>query len=407
MHPAPSAAPTPTLPDLNDTRIAFAHMSDGDLWRAEQLFKVIGNAHVTAVCSALTKVALALHLPINALVKATIFRQFCGGETIEESLHTATALARQRVGTILDHSVEGQESEAALDHNVNEVLRTISVASTRADIPFCVFKPTGLARFALLEVVAQGRYYEADSNIAATPLLAEWRQAEARMEKICEAAHSAGVRVLVDAEESWVQPAVDALAERMMLRYNRDRAIIFNTVQLYRHDRLAYLQQAYADAESKGYHLGLKLVRGAYMEKERARARELGYQDPIQPDKAASDRDYDLALHYCAERLHRSSLCVGTHNEASTLLMASLMAELGLARNDDRVWFAQLLGMSDTISYNMSAAGFNVAKYVPYGPVREVLPYLLRRANENTSARGQSGRELTLLRTERMRRAKR
>ncbi len=396
----PSTARTAqTLPDLGDTRIAFAHMSDADLWRAQQLFRIIGNPTITSVGSWVTKAALALRLPIKAPIKATIFKQFVGGETIDECLSTAKRLAQSSVGTILDHSVEGQEDEDTLDHTVEEILRTIAVAKTRKDIPFCVFKPTGISRFALLEKKSAGTL-TADEQT-------EWARVEARMLRLCQAAFDAGVPILVDAEESWIQPAIDALAERMMERFNRERAIVFNTVQHYRHDRLAYLRVSLTKAEQGRYHLGVKLVRGAYMEKERARAAEKNHPDPIQKDKAASDADYDAALRLCAEHLDRISVCVGTHNEASTLLMARLLAERGLPKNDPRVWFAQLLGMSDNISYNMAAAGYNVAKYVPYGPVREVMPYLLRRANENTSARGQTGRELGLILAEMRRRKKR
>lgn len=387
----PTAPPkeTSTLPDLGDTRTAFAHMSDGDLWRAQQLFRIIGNPTITSVGSWFTKAALALRLPIKGAVKATIFKQFCGGETIEESLATAQRLAKSGIGTILDHSVEGQEDEDTLDHTVAEILRTITVAGQRTDIPFCVFKPTGISRFALLESKSAGALTPEETT--------EWQRVEARMERICGAAHAAGVPVLVDAEESWIQSAIDDLAERMMRRYNGERAVIFNTIQLYRHDRLTYLRQALATAQQAGYHLGVKLVRGAYMEKERARAADKGYRDPIQPDKGASDRDYDAALRFCMEHIDRMAVVAGTHNEKSTLLLAELLRGKGLAANDRRIWFSQLLGMSDNISYNMAAAGFNVAKYVPYGPVREVLPYLIRRANENTSARGQTGRELGLL----------
>lgn len=395
-----------TLPDLGDTRIAFAHMSDSDLWRAQQLFRIIGNPVITGVGSWLTKAALALHLPIKAPIKATIFKQFVGGETIEECLRTSERLAKSRVGTILDHSVEGQEDEDTLDHTVEEILRTIAVAKTHKEVPFSVFKPTGISRFALLEKKSLGSLTPDEQT--------EWTRVEARMLRLCQAAHDAGVPILVDAEESWIQPAIDELVERMMERFNMERAIVYNTLQHYRHDRLDFLRASFAKAEKGNYHLGVKLVRGAYMEKERARAAEKGYRDPIQPDKAASDRDYDAALRFCAEHFGDPGMngrpairvCVGTHNEASNLLMARLMAERGLPKNDTRVWFAQLLGMSDNISYNMASAGYNVAKYVPYGPVREVLPYLIRRANENTSARGQTGRELGLILAEMRRRKK-
>lgn len=392
---APSAA---ALPDLSDTRIAFAHKSDGALRQAYWLFLVIGNPTVSAVGQWLTQVALALRLPITGLIKATIFRQFCGGETITESLATAEVLARSGVGTILDHSVEGQDDEAALDDTVTEVLRTIAVAKDRGDIPFCVFKPTGISRTELLaDISAAGTAINADEEW-------EWQRVQKRMERLCKAAHDADVPLLVDAEESWLQPAIDALVDSMMAKYNRTRAIVYNTAQLYRHDRLAFLKASHAKALAGGYHIGMKLVRGAYMEKERERAAEKGYPSPIHTDKAAVDRDYDAAIVYCLEHVDRIAFMAGTHNEQSCLLLARLMNERGIAHSDVRICFAQLLGMSDNISYNLAAAHYRVAKYVPYGPVREVLPYLIRRAAENTSVKGQTGRELGLIAGERKRR---
>jgi proline dehydrogenase len=391
------AAPSTARPDLNDTRTAFAHLSDGDLTRAYWLFRVIGNKTVSDTGAALTKAALWLHLPIQGLIKATIFRQFCGGETIEESLGTARRLSRNNVGSILDYSVEGQEDDDTLDHTTDEIIGTIQTAKLHTFVPFSVFKPSGISPVALLETVSAGRALNTEEA-------REWQLVQQRFQRICTAAHEAGVPVLVDAEESWIQQAIDDLVEAAMQHHNRERAIVFNTVQLYRHDRLQYLKDAFARARQGGYHYGVKLVRGAYMEKERDRAKEKGYPDPIQPDKPASDRDYDAALRFCLEHLDRMAVMAGTHNEESSSLLARLVDEHGLARNDRRVWSAQLLGMSDHISYNLAAAGFNVAKYVPYGPVREVMPYLLRRAAENTSARGQSGRELSLITKERVRR---
>jgi len=342
-------------------------------------------------------VALALRLPITGLIKATIFRQFCGGETITESLATAEVLARSGVGTILDHSVEGQDDEAGLDHTVAEVLRTIAVAAERKDIPYSVFKPSGISRTQLLADVSAGKALAAAEQ-------AEWTRVEGRMEPLCGAAHARGVRLEVDAEESWLQPAIDTLVERMMARYNTQRAIVFNTVQLYRHDRLAFLRESHARAVAGGYHLGVKLVRGAYMEKERERAAEHGYTSPIHADKAAVDHDYDAAVRFCVDHLDRVELMAGTHNEQSSLQLARLMQERGIAHDDARICFGQLLGMSDNISFNLAAAHYRVAKYVPYGPVREVLPYLIRRAAENTSVKGQTGRELGLIAGERKRR---
>ncbi len=397
--PADPVRTTPSLPDLGDTRTAFAAKSDRELWQAYQLFRMIGSPGLTKVGSAMSKAALALHLPIKGIIKATIFKQFVGGETIQETLRTAQKLAKSHVGTILDYSVEGLDDDAALDATTEETLRTIAAAKGSDHIPFAVFKPTGVARMGIMELVSKGTALDPTAQ-------AEWERAKARVLRICQAAHDAGVPVLVDAEESWIQQAIDDLVADMMHRFNRERAIVFNTVQLYRHDRLAFLQASLAAARRDSYHLGVKLVRGAYMEKERAHATADGRPSPIQPDKAASDRDYDAALRFCVDHIDRMAVVAGTHNEASTLLLARLMNEHGIAHNDRRLWFAQLLGMSDNISFNLAAAGYNVAKYVPYGPVRDVMPYLLRRANENTSARGQTGRELGLIMAEMKRRKK-
>jgi proline dehydrogenase len=399
----PSGDPPPrtaSLPDLGDTRTAFAAKSDRELWQAYQLFKIIGTPWLTRVGSVASKAALWLHLPIKGAIKATIFKQFVGGETIEETVRTAQRLAQSHIGTILDYSVEGLEEETSYDATMEETLRTIAAGRNAAHIPFAVFKPTGIARMAVMEKVSLGQPLTPDEQ-------AEWNRAQVRVLRICQAAHDANVPVLVDAEESWLQAAIDAVVADMMRRFNTRTAIVFNTVQLYRHDRLAFLKDSLSAARRDGYHLGVKLVRGAYMEKERARAEAQGYPDPIQLDKASSDRDYDAALRFTMDHIDAMAMVAGTHNERSTLLLAGLLAERGLPRDDRRVWFAQLLGMSDNISFNMAAAGYNVAKYVPYGPVRDVLPYLIRRANENTSARGQTGRELGLIIAERKRRTHR
>lgn len=396
----PITAPASTaVPNLGDTRIAFRQYTDRGLLRAYWLFRIIGIPWLNASGRALTQFALALHLPIKWAVKATLFKHFCGGETIDESLQTAQKLGDAGVGTILDYSVEGQEDDDSLDHTRDEILRTISAAQKRKDIPFSVFKVTGLSPTALLEEVSNGESLSTEDAH-------EWELVQGRVLRICQAAHDASIPVLIDAEDSWYQPAIDGLATRMMERFNHERAIVFNTIQLYRHDRLAFLKESFAAAERGGYHLGVKLVRGAYMEKERNRAAEKGYPSPIHADKAAVDRDYDDSLRFCIAHIDRMAVMAGTHNEQSSLVLAGLLEEHGIARNDRRVWFAQLLGMSDNISYNMADAGCNVAKYVPYGPVRAVLPYLIRRAQENTSVAGQMGRELRLIMEERRRRAK-
>lgn len=397
----PSTAPAPpiTVPDLGDTRIAFRQYTDRGLLRAYWLFRIIGIPWLNATGRVLTQAALALRLPIAWAVKATLFKHFCGGETIDESLLTAQKLGDVGVGTILDYSVEGQEDDDSLDHTRDEILLTIAAAKQRTDIPFSVFKVTGLSPTALLEKISKNDALSADDTH-------EWQLVQGRVDRICQAAHDAGIPVLIDAEDSWYQPAIDAVATQMMERFNAKSAIVFNTIQLYRHDRLAFLKESFAAAEKGDYHLGVKLVRGAYMEKERDRAAEQGYPSPIHADKAAVDRDYDEALRFCVAHIDRLAVMAGTHNEQSSLLLARLLEEHGIARNDRRVWFAQLLGMSDNISYNLAEAGYKVAKYVPYGPVRAVLPYLIRRAQENTSVAGQMGRELRLIVQERKRRVR-
>lgn len=331
------------------------------------------------------------------MVKATIFKQFCGGEDIEDSMEASAQLAFHKVGTILDHSVEGEDSEEDLDDNMWEILKTVQAAADNKHIPFCVFKPSGVARFALLKKVNTGADLNYDENI-------QWEAAGDRFDIICKAAFNAGTPVLVDAEESWIQDAVDQLVELMMSRYNKERTIVYNTAQMYRHDRLQYIKDMKARADGGGYSIGVKLVRGAYMEKERERAENKGYPSPIQPDKESTDRDYNAAQEFCLEHLDSVALCSGTHNEESCALLVNAMDRKNVAKDDERIYFAQLLGMSDHISFNLADAGYNVAKYVPYGPVKEVLPYLMRRASENRSIEGQTGRELSLLIKEKRRR---
>lgn len=395
----PSTAPASVAPqpNLGDTRIAFRQYTDRGLLRAYWLFRIIGIPWLNSLGRVLTQAAIALHLPIKWAVKATIFKHFCGGETIDECLTTVQKLGDGGIGTILDYSVEGQEDDDSLDHTRDEILRTIAVARDRRDIPFSVFKVTGISPSDLLERVSKGEALSGDDAH-------EWQLVQGRVESICQAAHASGTPVLIDAEDSWYQPAIDELATRMMERFNRERAIVFNTIQLYRHDRLAFLRASQAAATEGGYHLGVKLVRGAYMEKEREAAANEGRPSPIHADKAAVDHDYDEALSFCVSHIKNMAVMAGTHNEHSSLLLASLIDQVGLARNDRRLWFAQLLGMSDNISYNMADAGYNVAKYVPYGPVHAVLPYLIRRAEENSSVAGQMGRELRLIVQERKRR---
>lgn len=383
---------------FNNTEIAFRHKTDRDLNRAHFLFKVIGNPTMVRLGKKLTNFSLNIGLPIKGMVKATIFKQFCGGETIEECTDTIETMWKHRVGTILDYSVEGKTTAEDFEATTQEIIATIAKGKGNPAIPFAVFKITGIARFFILEKANEG------VDQLSKPEKKEYDEVEERVDRICKAAFEADVRVFIDAEESWIQDTIDRMTHLMMERYNQEKAIVFNTVQIYRHDRLAFLKKAGAWARSNDLEYGVKLVRGAYMEKERKRAAEKGYPSPIQPDKAACDRDYDLAMEWIVDHLDHVSVCAGTHNEDSSAYLVELLTKKGISPADERVWFAQLLGMSDHISYNLANSGYNVAKYVPYGPVKEVMPYLLRRADENTSVKGQTGRELGLIETELKRR---
>jgi proline dehydrogenase len=343
--------------------------------------------------------AFNIGLPIKGLIKSTVFKQFCGGESMEDCNKTIDQLYGYGVGTILDYSVEGEEKEESFDATVTETLETITKAQNNPKIPFCVFKVTGLARFDLLAKVSAKEILTMNEET-------EWGHVRNRIYQICKMAHLKNVRLFIDAEESWIQPAIDDLANDMMLEFNKQKCIVYNTIQLYRHDRLAFVKDSFDVAIKHNYYLGLKLVRGAYMEKERARASKMGYPSPIQPDKLSTDKDYNNALIFCIDHIDRISVCAGSHNEQSSMLLTELMAQKSLANNDQRIYFSQLFGMSDHISFNLSSAGYNVAKYLPYGPVKAVMPYLFRRAAENTSVKGQAGRELTLISREVARRKK-
>ena len=380
------------MPDFQNTQVAFAAKSNKELRKAHRLFSLLGKPTLMRLGKAFTLFAFKIGLPIKGIVKKTIFTQFCGGETIGECDRAIASLSASRIGTILDYSVEGKEDDSSFERTTEEILATIKKAAGNDSIPFSVFKVTGIAQFSLLERASSTILSETDQKLMDAVLH--------RVDRICKAAHESGTPVFIDAEESWIQKAIDDLATTMMLRYNREKPIVWNTFQLYRHDRLEFLKQSTTHAEANDYYLGAKLVRGAYMEKERARAQQMGYPSPIQPDKVATDKDYNHAIAWCVNHADRISFCAGTHNEHSSLLLAKLIREKSLAEGDKRFWFAQLLGMSDHISYNLADSGFNVAKYVPYGPVKEVLPYLMRRAEENTSVAGQTGRELSLIKME-------
>lgn len=384
---------------FDNTEVAFASKTEADLNRSYMLFTLVSRPSWVKIGRIMTHTALGLHLPIKKLIKATIFKQFCGGEDIADCEKTINSLATYRIGAILDYSVEGKDAESDFDYTAKEIIETIKRAKGDKNIPFCVFKPTGMARFALLEkVTAKVQLSEVEGQ--------EWERVKKRVHRVCKQAADAGVPIFIDAEETWIQQAIDDMTTELMMEFNTSKAIVYNTLQLYRKDRVDFLKKAHQHATENKYHLGLKLVRGAYMEKERERAAAMNYPDPIHLSKEDCDAHYDKALDYCVQHIQNIAICAGTHNEKSSMHLVTLIKEHKVALNDSRIYFSQLLGMSDHISYNLSAAGYNVVKYVPYGPVKNVLPYLIRRAEENTSVKGQTGRELSLIIKEKQRRKK-
>jgi proline dehydrogenase len=382
---------------FDDTSVAFSYKSDAALKKANFIFTLVNNPIISAVATSSVKLALKLRLPVEGLIKKTVFDHFCGGESIDKCDDEIAQLSQYHVGTILDYSVEGEKSETGFDQTMEETIHTIEKAGKSKSIPFTVFKVTGLASTTLLEKVQQKQALTLEEQHA-------FERVHARVNRICSKAYEAGIPVLIDAEETWIQDPIDNFAYDMMARYNKQQAIVFNTFQLYRTASLGNLQEAYQHAVAGQYHLGAKLVRGAYMEKERARAEAMGYPSPIHPDKASTDKAFDEALKFSMNHISSMAIMCGSHNEQSNYYLTELMKQQQIRHDDHRIWFAQLYGMSDNISFNLAKQGYCVAKYVPYGPVRSVMPYLFRRAAENTSVAGQSSRELTLIRKELQRR---
>lgn len=383
--------------NFDNTEIAFRNKSNGELNQAYWLFKIISSNFLTNVGPPITNFLLNIGFPIKGAIKATIFKQFCGGETIADCEHTIEQLSLGKVGTILDYSVEGEDEEEVFDFTCEEIIRTINRAEGDPRVPITVFKITGIGRFALLEKL------DAKQELT-TEETEEFKRVKARCLKICQVAFDKKVPVMIDAEDSWVQNTIDELALEMMIKFNKENLIVYNTYQMYRHDKLADLKADYLIAKETGFILGVKMVRGAYMEKERKRALEMGYPSPIQPDKKSTDKDYDESLRFCIENIAQIGIVCGTHNEDSSRLLTELIDQNHIPHNHPHIYFAQLLGMSDNLSFNLSDAGYNVAKYVPYGPIKAVMPYLFRRAQENTSVAGQTGRELGLISKEKARR---
>lgn len=381
------------LPEFDNTEIAFQYRSDKEMKRARFLFSSMGSPVLTKIGMKLTQFAISWNIPVKGLIRHTLFDQFCGGENMDEAAKTAAVIAKYGVSTILDYGVEGKESEDDFDRAVPEFIKAIKYAAENKNIPFISMKITGFAHFALLEKLHDGSKLSPEENEA-------WQRVYGRIDAICKTASEYKIMVLVDAEESWIQRPVDQLTNSMMERYNKEQVFVFNTFQLYRHDRLVFLRESYELAKSKKYLLGAKLVRGAYMEKERLRAAEKGYASPIQADKQATDKDFDEAALFCMQHLDGLAVFVGTHNEASCLNAVRYMQQHNIPPDTSKVFFSQLYGMSDNISFNLAHERYHVAKYLPYGPVKDVIPYLMRRAQENTSVAGQTGRELLLINKE-------
>ncbi|NER13781.1 proline dehydrogenase [Leptobacterium flavescens] len=382
---------------FENTEIAFALKSNSDLKKAHFLFSMMAKPAMVRLGTSLTNFSLKIGLPVKGLIKNTIFKQFCGGVTEDDCLPIINQLSEKGVMSLLDYSVEGKEDEEDFDNAMRKKIALIDFADSHNGIPFASLKPTALGRFALWQKVSEGK----ELSSAET---AEWKRIENRFDAICKNAHDKNIPVLIDAEESWMQDAADRLTEEMMLRYNKENTIVYNTIQCYRWDRLEYTKHLQTLGKEKGIKVGAKIVRGAYMEKENERAEEMGYRSPICESKEATDVNFDKVLSYILDHLDTFSLFVGSHNESSTYLAMELMKERQIVQDHEKIWFGQLYGMSDQISYNLAFNKYNTVKLIPFGPVKEVIPYLIRRAEENTSVAGQTGRELTLIKAELRRR---
>ncbi|MEQ9404869.1 MAG: proline dehydrogenase family protein [Cyclobacteriaceae bacterium] len=383
--------------NFDNTEVAFAYKSNKQLKATHFVFSTMNYPWMVKLGTVMINFALKARLPVTGIIKRTLFNQFCGGESIADCKDTIQLLGSYNVQTILDYSVEGIQSEDGYNEAREEALRVVDYAATSNHIPFCVLKLSGLGS---TDLMTKAQDKEKLTDLEKTRLM----YCERRVTAIAQRVYDKGLMLMIDAEESWFQNFVDGVAQRLMEKFNKERPVVFNTYQLYRHESFGRLKFALAKATNEGYFLGAKLVRGAYMEKERERAEELNYQSPIHETKEAADRDYNEALKLCVQHIDRMGLCGGTHNEESAMYLASLMEEAGLSKSDPRIYFAQLLGMSDNISFILGSAGYNVAKYVPYGPVEKVLPYLFRRAEENTSIAGHSSREYMMVKKELRRR---
>jgi proline dehydrogenase len=405
--------PNPSI-SFDNTENAFAYKTDSELKRARFLFNSMSYSWLVKIGTRITPWAIRAGLPIKGLIRNTIFKQFVGGETLEETANVAKRLGEFGVQIILDYGVEGGEhSEEAFEHATDEFIRVINYAGTQANIPYMSVKVTGIARFALLEKLDHSvelnpgslmkRFSKAVESLTEVEKV-EWQKVQDRLLRICKAAVQRNVGVFIDAEETWIQDPIDVITILMMEQFNKNKVVVYNTLQLYRHDRLQFLKHSYEAALQRNFILGAKIVRGAYMEKERKRAEQMNYPSPIQPDKKTTDQDFNEAIQFCIDHIDRVAVVVASHNEYSNLLTTELLEEKNLPLNHSHVHFSQLYGMSDNITFNLATAGCHVSKYLPFGPINDVVPYLMRRAQENTSVKGQTGRELALIKKEMKRR---
>lgn len=378
------------LPDFNDTETAFSGRSNRELKHEYRLFRLMNNSGLTSFLTTCAQLALRFRLPVQWIIRRTIFEQFCGGESLQDTAEVVRRLGNFHIGAILDYGVEGKENDAEFDRTRDELIRATQFAGHYGNIPFISCKITGLARFTLLEKLHDGTALNEAETVEKEALYA-------RVRSIAEAAATAGMSLFVDAEETWIQDGIDTMVQALMRDLNRERAVVHNTAQMYRHDRLDFIAKSFEDARERNYILGMKLVRGAYMQKERKRAAEMGYPSPIQPDKEATDRDFDKALSFCAGHVDTIAVTCASHNEKSNYFLASETVKRNIPRDHPHIIFSQLYGMSDQVTYNLAGAGFRATKYLPYGPVRDVVPYLIRRAQENSSVSGQMSRELALI----------
>src|SRR5436190_12299797 len=388
---------------FDNTETAFAYKTDKELKGARFLLKTMHYPLFVALGTRLTPFVIKTGLPVHGLIRKTIFKQFVGGETLEETKRVCKILAGYQVQVILDYGVEGKEGEENFEQATEQFIRVINYAASQEKIPFISIKVTGFARNGLLQTLNEAPRLRSGIHDNEEEM-EEWEKVRERMYRICEDASEKGIGILVDAEESWIQDPVDRLTMEMMEVFNKEKPIVYNTIQLYRHDRLQFLKLSHDIAQRQNFILAIKLVRGAYMEKERARAAERGYPSPIQPNKEHTDRDYNRTIRYCIDNINNIAFIVASHNEDSNLLAAELLDEKGLLHNHPHVHFSQLYGMSDNITFNLAKAGYSASKYLPFGPIRDVIPYLMRRAQENTSVSGQTGRELSLINKELKRR---